>query len=136
MVIKIKVKGSRYSVDFESLQLVPQEGFLVANVQINRASVTADSINLKKKVLGVTISSTCKDTTITIKGQENLKLRAEFSLAIAGDNIKVGVRKVDFTVREDQYHIKGPRKCSGSLGVGSLIKSIVRSALKARSQRN
>ncbi len=127
--VKVTVSNANYSVDFESLTMEPRAGFLWARVKIKEAKVYADKIRLYKKVLGVPISTTCRDTTITVSG-DNLNLQAEFALTVDKKNIVVKPRKVDFTIKEDQYRVSGPRSCSGELGIGSLIKSIVKDALE------
>ncbi|MCB0403865.1 MAG: hypothetical protein KDD51_03715 [Bdellovibrionales bacterium] len=125
--IRAQGRGLSYTVDFGDLKIVPAKDRLELSLDVNYVRVHLNSVRLSKKIL-VEISSTCENTAIEVNGP--VTVGAHLGLSVSQGAVHVSAPNLSFPLPEDKYKVDGPSKCSGALGVGHLIKLVVKEALK------
>ena len=127
--VDIEVSGMTYRIKVNDLAVVAVAEGLKLRVVIDHAIANAERIVFKKKVI-TTIRSTCKDTEVRIGEEGTITLEVLLDARVNADgHVVLQERNVRLPVPEDQYKVKGPRSCSGDLGIGSLIKFAVNKIL-------
>lgn len=132
--IQAHFSGLSYSIDFKEARVSPSKDRLHATVLFNSIVVKANSVRFVKKS-GVTLSTTCKDTTMTGGVHAPLQLDIDLLPKIQNGTISVSIPEVGFHIPDNLYEIDGPKKCSGSLGIGELLKYSINRALKNANDR-
>ncbi|MEZ4749288.1 MAG: hypothetical protein R3B54_01290 [Bdellovibrionota bacterium] len=125
--IRAKGRGLSYSVDFGDLKIVPAKDRLELSLVVNYVRVHLNSVRFSKKIL-VEISSTCENTAIEVNGP--ITVGAHLGLSVSQGAVHLSTPNLSFPLPEDKYKVDGPSKCSGALGVGHIIKLVVKEALK------
>lgn len=128
--VEVKASGLHLWASFGDSNLVATAGHLNVTQQIIRIRLHADTVRLRKKILGNWVSTTCEDTDITAVESETVALTMALNAAVADRRVSITERQTDFSIPEDQFEVDGPRKCSGALGVGNLIRLMAQSLLK------
>lgn len=125
--IRAQGRGLSYTVDFGDLKIVPAKDRLELSLDVNFVRVHLNSVRFSKKLL-VEISSTCENTAIEVNGP--VKVGAHIGLSVNNGTVQLTTPNLSFPLPEDKYKVDGPSKCSGVLGVGHIIKLVVKEALK------
>ena len=128
--VDVKASGLHLWASFGDTSLTANTDELQAVQQIIQIRVKADSIRMRKKVVGNWVSTTCDDTEIVAGQSESVQLDLKMNAGVSGRRIVLGERSTVFSIPESQYDVNGPRRCSGALGVGSLIRLVAQSVLK------
>jgi hypothetical protein len=128
--VEVKASGLHLWATFGDTNLVAHTDELQAVQQIIQIRVKADSIRMRKKVVGNWVSTTCDDTEIVAGQSETVQLDLKMNTGVSGRRIVLSERSTDFSIPSSQYDVNGPRRCSGALGVGSLIRLVAQSVLK------
>lgn len=128
--VRLGVEGATYSVNFGKIKIQPQSGYLKVQLGIRDVSVGAQRLKLRKKVLNSTLRTTCRNTNIKLGNGSDIPLEAHILLGVKAGRIKVDIPRVNFALKKEQYKVQGPSACSGDLGMGRLIRSLVRSLLE------
>ena len=127
--INVEARGLRGRVDLESTAIIAQPGQLVLQLKLKDVRVFADSLRFYRKVLGGKISTTCYETRISAGHRDLVNISAVIKPTIETSSLKLTYVDGNFSLAKDNYHVEGPRRCSGKLGVGYLISNIVKSLI-------
>ena len=128
--VEVKATGLHLWATFGDTSLIAHTDELQAVQQIVQIRVKADSIRMRKKVVGNWVSTTCDDTEIVAGQSETVQLDLKMNAGVSARRIVLAERSTDFSIPGNQYDVNGPRRCSGALGVGSLIRLVAQSVLK------
>lgn len=134
--IHVDAEGLKISVAFQDVKLQTMANGLELSVQLKKLKLTAEKMRFYKKI-GFTVSTTCEDTTMTIgESGQIIEISASlFPTINSNHDLEMRADGIDFPIPEDEFGVEGPRKCSGALGVGYLVKlSIKKILVKARSK--
>lgn len=122
--IKVRASGLNFSLDFTSLVLRSDTDSLNIAVGIRNVLINVPRIRASKKVIW-DISTTCKNTQIKIAHQNALVISPKVPVWLDGDQIRLNLDHVNFDIPDQEFQVSGPSECSGALGIGHLIRSIM-----------
>lgn len=122
--IKVQVDGMRYSIEFDSLSLVPNQGGIDVDLAVKKVHLEADSMHFEKKIL-ITISATCRNTSLDVGEGGPVHLTGRLIPTVQGRRIAIRPESINFGIADNNFKINGPSECSGALGVGHLVKWVV-----------
>jgi len=128
--VEVKASGLRLWAAFGDTTLTADTDQLGVAQQIIQIRVKADSIRMRKRVLGAWVSTTCEDTEVIAGRGEPVYLNLKMQASVSARRIVLSESHTDFSIPSSQYTVNGPRRCSGALGVGSLIRLVAQSVLK------
>ncbi len=129
--VDVEIPKSILNVEFGTVRLKLINNRVQAFIYIKKAQVYASHIKFRKKVLGATLKSTCRDTTVKVKPSSPLAVTGLVELvALPNGKLKMQTSNISFGIPSSAYDVTGPRKCSGDLGIGSLIRTILKKTLK------
>ncbi len=128
--VEVKASGLHLWATFGQTSLAVDTDQLRAIQQIVQIRVKADTIRMRKRVLGAWVSTTCDDTEIVAGQNETVQLDLKMHAGVSSRKIVLSEQSTDFSIPDSQYDVNGPRRCSGALGVGSLIRLVAQSVLK------
>lgn len=128
--IDTKIQGIRYSLDFSDVKVTPSPDRLRVEILIKDARLDVERLKLKKKVLGVDVRTTCDDMTIKVGHRRAVSAVAHYEINMENDQFAVKAHDTKLDLHRDDYDVRGPRRCSGGLGVGDVIKFVVRQILE------
>ena len=126
--IKVTSSPLSFSMKFTSFELKPNKDHLSLDLGIKDLTIYAPRIRAKKKII-FTISSTCYDTYLHIAKNKPLSLKSTLKLKVVNNRVRIDPN-INIHIDDSQFEIKGPRTCSGKLGIGKLIRNIFRKVLK------
>lgn len=125
--IKVDGENIRYSIAFGDLSLQPAGNTLAVALGVARVRVDAGRLRFRKRIIAE-ISTTCENTAVEIV---NVPVTARLALSVAGGAVQVAAPELSVPVGDDNYQVHGPSSCSGALGIGSLVKLVVKEVLKS-----
>lgn len=128
--IQAEVHDVQVWVGFDQFHINAQTGYLLSNVDLLDVRVRANQIKFKKKVLGGTLRTTCYNTVVHAGHARPLTLKTNIYPRVENHKIGIVVDEINFDIPEDNFKVEGPERCSGDLGIGSLIKGLVKKFLK------
>jgi hypothetical protein len=128
--IKVELKDIKVWASFGAADATLNSTNLGVKIGIDRVRLSVGSLRAYKKVLGGTISTTCTDTEMILGEAGDLNLTTELVPSVVKNRVILTERSTAFSISDDNYRIVGPDKCSGALGIGNLIKSLLRNQLK------
>jgi hypothetical protein len=133
--VEIGVEQASYSIGFDTLRIEPQQGHLLVRVAVKQVKLHAGRIKLKKNILGRDIRSTCTNTQIKLGHKHSIPLMSQVRIGIDQGDVTVSMPHVGFELDANNYTVSGPKRCSGDLGVGRLLRSIVHAILEQSRKR-
>lgn len=128
--VEVKGTGITLSARFGAMSLTAGQNILSVRQQVVTISVSVDSLRMRKKILGNWVSTTCNDTEITAGDSDELTLSMNMGATASNRQVTLTSQNTSFDIPDSQFDVDGPRRCSGSLGVGDLIRLIAHSVLQ------
>lgn len=125
---KLHAQNIRFWAAFKSLSLFPLPNAIGVRVGIQNIHLQVAKARIYKNGW-VDVSTTCRNIDIYIAENKPLYLQAKLAVEAKRGQIQVATPKIEFQIPTAEYRVKGPRSCSGALGVGKLIASMVNSFL-------
>jgi hypothetical protein len=119
-----ELTGLSYDIDFDHLEINPSDNTIGVHLHMNSIFVRADRLKFVKKA-GVTLRTTCEDVEIRAGGSSSIDLYLNLEPRVENGRIRLVERDIQFDIDDDNFKVDGPRHCSGSLGIGSLIGTSV-----------
>ncbi len=126
---KLHAQQIYYWLKFNSLKITPMQNRLDIKIGLKDIMIQIKKARIYRKGW-IDVSTTCHDINLYIAENKTLPLTASSTLQVVNNKIEVGEPVTNFQIPKNEYRVKGPRKCSGALGVGKLIASMVNSFLK------
>lgn len=123
--IQGELTGLSYDIDFNHLEIVPTENSIAVRLHMNSITVRAARLKFVKRA-GVTIRTTCEDIEIKAGEASSVDLFLQLEPQVENGQLRLVERDLRFDIGEDNFKIHGPRRCSGALGVGTVIGHSVR----------
>lgn len=118
-----------YSLEFSSLKLSPESGFLQASVGIRNLHFHIQKLVAKKKIV-FDLSTTCENLDIRIaQDGPPILLSADLLFHVDHEQLELKTENLHFSISDDHYDVNGPRRCTGLFGIGSLIRKIAHNVL-------
>lgn len=123
-----ELSGLSYDIDFDHLDINPLSNSVAVHLHMNSILARADRLKFVKKS-GITLRSTCEDVEIRAGRSSSVDLYLNLTPSIENGRIRLTEKDIQFDVDDDNFKIDGPRRCSGSLGIGNLISASVHHVL-------
>lgn len=127
--INVFLEGISATVKIEQIKIVNQEGLLDFALIVKEAQIKIGKIRAKRGTIFGDIGFSCYNTSLRLANQSANPLRAEMIPFVENGQIKLATRNVDFVLRDENFHVQGPRSCSGG-PLERFIKDITKNVLK------
>lgn len=124
---KLSVNDITFSAEVTGLDVRPMQDAIQVELRFRRGRVKAGNINARKDML-VPVSATCYRTEIVQTGPE-AKVVGRYSVTLDQGRIVLQQLSLTCDLQPNHLSLEGPGRCSGAMGVGSLVKKAVRSYL-------
>jgi hypothetical protein len=128
--VGLHLRGLKVAFKAESIALVPIEGALDLKVGLRGITLSVDSFQVERRVLGAALQKTCYDTDFFIAEQGAVYFQSKLGAEVDNRQISLSERDTSFRVSADNYRVRGPGSCDGRL-TGPVTRLLLRTVLKA-----
>jgi hypothetical protein len=128
--IGLHLRGLKVAFKAESIDLVPIDGALDLEVGLRGITLSIDSFQVERRILGAQLQKTCYDTDFFIAEQGTVYFQSKLGATVDNRQISLSERDTSFRVSADNYRVRGPGSCDGRL-TGPVTRLLLHTVLKA-----